>query len=162
MYTIKDIRASTKAIRPNPNKARQIHIIDMHPLLSNKTLTIRGEARGSQGENYILNLIFYGVEYSLTPTDQYVLNVRTRTDQIAYAKRLREDKNRIQMNCRCRDHYFMWVAWNKENKILLGKPPPRYVRKTTWWPEKNPGKIPGACKHLIGLFDRLKKDGILV
>ena len=77
-------------------------------------------------------------------------------------QKLREDKNYVQLRCSCPDHYFMWVAWNKENKILLGKAPPRYVRKTTTYPERNPGKIPGICKHLIGLFDRLKKDKVLV
>ena len=54
MYTIKDLRASTLSIRPKPNKAGLINILDMNPLLSNKTLTIRGQARGSKGENYTL------------------------------------------------------------------------------------------------------------
>ena len=162
MWTIKELRVSSLKARPKPNEAGKINIIDMNPLLSNKTLTIRGQARGSNGENYNLNLIFYGVEYSLTQTSTHVLNVRTRTDQIFYAKQLREDKHHVQIRCNCKDHYFMWHWWNKQNKILLGKLPPKYIRKTTTYPERNPQKIPGVCKHLIALFNRLKKDKILV
>lgn len=61
----------------------------------------------------------------------------------------------------CRDFYFTWQWWDRQNAALFGPSFPRYKRKTTWWPERNPGHFPGLCKHLIGFVEKLKSTGIL-
>ena len=162
MLTLKELKVSSLKFRSTPNKAGKINIIDMNPLLSNKTFTVRGQARGSKGENYNLNLIFYGVEYSLTPGPLYPLSVRTRTDTLAYAKQLREDKHRVQIRCSCPSFKFDFAWWDKRDKSLSGRSFPPYIRKTLTRPPRNPGEYAGLCKHLTGLVERLKKEKILI
>lgn len=69
-------------------------------------------------------------------------------------------KNNVKVRCTCLDFYHRFANYNSQDKSLVGKAPPIYIRKTTTRPPVNPSRTPGLCKHLIKLVDELKRAGI--
>ena len=82
-----------------------------------------------------------GVETHVQPLDLNALNVKVR--------------------CNCLDMYYRMAPYNAQDKSLVGKAPPPYIRKTVTRPSVNPMKVPGICKHLLKLVDELKKNGLV-
>jgi len=90
------------------------------------------ESGETPDQAYIVQIAFYGVDVGKAPpsvTD----NVGTR--------------------CSCKAYYF-WFAWpNMANGCSFGTRFKPYVRKTApdnpRYPPKNPGNIPGLCKHQL-------------
>ena len=68
------------------------------------------------------------------------------------------------VRCECRSYYFWFATANQKAGCQYGEDFPRYRRKTTdrtKFPEKNPGKLPGLCKHLVRMSQVMIKDGHL-
>jgi len=164
MLTIAMLRSSTSQLNRKQGEPRPVSIHRTTPTVQNKTLTIRGEARGTKV--YQLVVTFYNVDYSLERDGDHPLIVRPAVpfmnrDQV-YMRPVSESSNPVQVRCSCLSFRHVWAHWDRENKSLAGAPFPEYIRKTTTRPEVNPIKAPGVCKHLIGFFERLGKDKILV
>ena len=159
VWTLSELRESARKNRPKFNKSRPTSILSMTPTMSNKTLTVKAEARGTS--LYPLVITFYNVDYTLEADPAYPLSVQTKTGATGYAKQVTEDGNPVQLRCQCMDFRHTWAFYDHKAKALSGRPFPRYERKTTTRPSRNPGEVPGLCKHLIGMVEVLKRRNIL-
>lgn len=159
MLTIVQLRQSTALAKPQQGESRPVSILSTNPTLQNKTLTINAEARGEK--IYQLVLVFYNVQYSLERDGLHPLTVRSRLGDIFYMQPVSESINPIQVRCNCPYYRFAWAHWNRQEKALSGPAFPTYIRKTATRPEVNSSHLPGVCKHLLSLFERLRKDKIL-
>jgi len=76
---------------------------------------------------------------------------------------LSADKAKIRCTCDAYYYYFWW--YNKKVDAHSGTKFPKYIRKTPLppegYPEKNPQKIPGMCKHLAFLVRELRRAGVV-
>lgn len=75
----------------------------------------------------------------------------------------RAAKDRLMVRCSCAAYYFWFSYANKAVKAHYGTKFPIYVRKTPpppkGYPYKNPGNIPGLCKHQLLALSSLTKTG---
>jgi hypothetical protein len=160
MLTVSSLRSSTASAQLKQGDPRPVSILSSNPLLQNKTLTIKAEARGMKV--YPMVLVFYNVDYSLERDAAHPLSVRPRLGEPFFMAPVSEGTNPVQVRCQCPFFRFAWAHWNHESKALSGAPLPTYIRKTTTRPEVNASHTPGVCKHIIGFFTRLHSDRILV
>ena len=61
----------------------------------------------------------------------------------------------VLVRCECKSYLFWFAPANQKAGCQYGENFPAYRRKTTdtkRYPEKNPGKVPGLCKHLIRMM----------
>ena len=112
---------------------------------------------------YKQEIEFDGVDFSDYEDREHPIPIniarRARSDSIYSSKLDRDDK--VKVSCECRDFFFTWNYYNHNRAdALLGKVA-LYRRKTDTYPERNPGKVPGLCKHLVKLFDQIEKGGAL-
>ena len=70
------------------------------------------------------------------------------------------DTNNCKVRCTCKD--FMWTFnyYNKKEKSLRGSVREPYTKKTPR-PPRNPGEVPGLCKHLLALYIKLEHIGLV-
>lgn len=70
------------------------------------------------------------------------------------------DTNNCKVRCTCKD--FMWTFnyYNKKEKSLRGSVREPYTKKTSR-PPRNPGEVPGLCKHLLALYIKLEHIGLV-
>lgn len=157
MLTVAQLRQY--ASQMSQGEMRPVSILSTNPILQNKTITIKGEARGTK--LYPITVVFYNVDYSLEPDATHPFKVRPKVGDPFWMSPLSEATNPIQVRCTCKRFEFAFAHWNRKEKALSGPAFPPYIRKTTTRPEVNPSQIPGACKHLIAFFNRLNRDKIL-
>lgn len=69
--------------------------------------------------------------------------------------------NNVGVFCECEDYQKRFAEINVSNNCHIGPQPAKYVRKTTTRPPANPLNVPGMCKHLIAVTDRLKNLHII-
>jgi hypothetical protein len=156
MLTVAQLRESVNNRgKPPPHVA----ITKVTPLVGNKTLSVKAEAHGQK--TYPMTITFFNVDYSLEKDGGHPLRVRPEIGSEAWMAPVSESTNPVQIRCNCPDYKYTYAWWNKEQKALSGRSFPPYVRKTRNLPERNPNHVPGTCKHLIGLFERLRKDKLL-
>jgi hypothetical protein len=136
-----------------PGPMRRTNIVQQTPVPQNKELIIKAESMGTS--LYQLTMIIHGVEYSDKPSPQFPLTVSLGQGNYKYACQMPVSGTRVQCRCSCRDFYFTWSWWDKQNHALAGPAMKPYVRKTTGWPVRNPLSTPGVCKHLKSLTKKL-------
>lgn len=65
----------------------------------------------------------------------------------------------------CPDFKWTWAWYDAKQRALVGKRPEPYTRKTPPPPDglpyRNPLKVAGICKHLIGVIDKLEANKLL-
>ena len=66
----------------------------------------------------------------------------------------------VRVRCNCLDFYYRFAAWNAGDNSLQGRPAPPYNPKGER-PPVNPTRVPGVCKHVIKVVDRLKQGRIV-
>lgn len=142
-----------------PGVKRITKIVDMNPIPSSNQLVVKGLSQGTK--LYQLTMNIFNVRYNKTPDRQFPLNVRLKNGTAMYASQIPVSEAKVQVRCSCPDFYYRWWYYNNKNKVLTGPPMPAYARKTKTRPEVNPLHIPGACKHIISLTDRLIAAKIL-
>lgn len=160
VLTLTELKKRSKDLREQFHTPRRpVKIVKMIPLVGNATLTVNAEAYGTK--KYALTMTFYNIDYSEEQTKDYPLSVRPEQGTQLYMPQLNEDGYPVQIRCSCPDFRFTWAEWDKKEGALSGRNFPRYVRKTTTRPSRNPKKAPGLCKHLFNLVERLKREKIL-
>jgi hypothetical protein len=143
----------------NRGDLRPIAIIRTTPLIGNKSFTVKAEARGTK--LYSVTITFYNVDYSLERDPEHPLTVIAEVGHRAYMEPITMGGHPAQIRCSCEDFKFSYATWNRKEKSLSGRAFPSYERKTDTRPERNVQQIPGMCKHVLSLIDRLRKDRIL-
>ncbi len=78
------------------------------------------------------------------------------------------EDNHMTVRCSCPSFRFWFGNANRERHVLFGNkmkrydPVPDHLRQRAKQPPKNPGHIPGVCKHIIGLVKVMKREGIVL
>lgn len=115
-------------------------------------------------KNYDVEILFYDVTFLEkhgkfdTPTSGYteVSDGTTEKFLAAIGPRVK-----VEVRCTCLDFYFTWMYPDEKKSALIDTYGPQYIRKTTWWPPRNPQNIPGICKHIGGTIAKLQRDGVI-
>jgi hypothetical protein len=99
------------------------------------------ESGDTPDQAYIVQIAFYGIEIN---------------------KEAPRPTNKVGCRCSCKAYYF-WFSWpNMSNGCSFGTRFKPYVRKTPpddpRYPPKNPGNIPGLCKHILLLAATLQNS----
>ena len=141
----------------------RLSIFNMKPVVSNKSLLIQSNVISSvpRASPYLAQMMVYGVDYSDTHDNQHPLTVSLDHGQYLFMTQVRLD-SKVSVRCNCQDYRFTWGHYNHTVGALLGAQFPKYVRKTTTRPPRNQLQVPGLCKHLTALVNRLAADRIIV
>lgn len=157
------ILRGTNILRKNQYPVGKVGALDFKYVPRTKQLFVKAQARTQQKDSfsqYLVQLTFSQVTNSDTPDKTNLLKVNLDGGGVVYIPKISATKNNLQVRCTCKDDYFMWQYPNKQKKALIGKFKP-YVRKTTTYPERNPTKTPGMCKHSLALVKVLMQNGLI-
>lgn len=161
VHTLATLISSTKKAREKMNQVKKVEILQIKPVVQTNQLYVKAQAQGiSLPKLYQLTLVFSGITYSQTQTTKTPLTADLGHGNKVYLEQPTLS-HKVQARCSCHDYYFMWQYYNRQEKALFGKAFPKYIRKTDHLPERNPDHVPGLCKHLIVLVDKLAKAGLL-
>lgn len=128
------------------------------PFIGTKMLQIKSTA-SSNGHQYQQSLQFNNVVFDPTDTDtNATFTASDGTD--AHIQPMDLNAINVKVRCSCLDFYYRFANYNSQDKSLVGRAPPIYVRKSNR-PPVNPARVPGMCKHLLKIVDELRKNGMI-
>jgi len=157
--SLTDLLQGKSLLGHDPGQKRKVSILKMTPVPATKQLVIGAQAIGTS--LYTLTMSINGFDYSTTKTSSTSLTVSLGNGDYLFTKPISINGAKVQVRCSCADFYFTWSYWDKQTKTLSGPAMKPYKRKTTTYPERNARHVPGACKHIIELTNRLIGLGIL-
>lgn len=129
------------------------------PFVGTKLLHVKAIA-SSNGHQYQQSLQFTNVVFEGADSEENV--TFTASDNAEYhIQPIDLTKNNVKVRCTCLDFYHRFANYNSQDKSLVGRAPPVYVRKTTTRPAVNPTRVPGMCKHLLKLVEELRSTGLV-
>lgn len=161
-HTIDSLVRSTLRARKGFNAVKRVEILSVAPVLRTRQVLIRGQAHGqAERRLYPLLIMASQVSFSDERDRKHPLEVNLGNGERIYMEKLSATRHKVQVRCDCKDFYFMWQYWNSKESALFGGKFPKYQRKTAHYPERNPDHVPGICKHLMTLADRLGREGII-
>jgi hypothetical protein len=131
----------------------QISKTNFIPSIDNGTLEVKA-ITNTGNQKYKTSLYFDDVEFLDEPVGNAATVIGADGDEY-YLERIPLNQIDVKVKCTCLDFYYRFATWNSGDESLIGKPPPPYIRKTTTRPPVNPAKVPGVCKHIIKLTDKL-------
>lgn len=143
--------------RLSNSKRVQILTAQYIPHFDNDVLEIVASTKTSTSK-YNTKVMFDKVQFMDTNYDDKALKLQTY-DGVFYIRPIYMSRVNVKVSCSCLDFHYRFAVWDHKAKALVGNPPPPYVKKTDR-PPVNPNKTPGVCKHLMALFDKLKKEHI--
>lgn len=144
--------------RHNATGEVAIQNIQYIPYVGTKVLHIKSTAT-SNGHQYQQVIQFNGVTFENEDTDTNV-TVPTADGREQSMQPLELSRHNVKVRCTCLDFYYRFANYNSQDKSLVGKAPPVYVKKTDR-PPVNPSRTPGVCKHLLKLVEELQKAGVV-
>jgi hypothetical protein len=160
--TMNQLASSTKVFFDQGRQQRSVRVqipdVELIPSVADKILLAKATTRG-QNETYESYIQISDVRYVEEGT-AYAISFVAPDDATYWIIPARNANEDVKVSCNCLDFYWRFATWNYENGSLLGKPPPTYVKKTERAPV-NPDRVPGVCKHLLALANRLKTEKIL-
>jgi len=156
--------SNTQQNFPTPRKQSSV-FIDINeakfiPSLGDKKLFIEAIARSGTDSSteYKVTVELQDVEFVPSRTTTSISPIKAPDGSVYKIKNPNPLNQPAKVNCTCLDFYYMFAVWNFKNDALTGdKPPPPY-QKTTDSAPRNPKQLPGACKHIIQLFEQLRKN----
>lgn len=164
MLTLTKAVEYTIKVRDNQYPAGKVNTIDFKYLPREKQLyCVSQHTSSDRSRLYRTTIVFEGLTNK---------NFQDKDHQIPYSGKdgsgielfiQRPTVNsRIRTRCQCQDYYFMWAAWSKREKALIGPYKP-YVRVSppSGRPEVNPDQFSGLCKHLLSLIKKLQSDRLI-
>lgn len=122
------------------------------PSFDNESLEVRATTY-SKKQKYRTVLLFDDIEWLDEPSNNSTEIIGSDNREY-YLNRLPLNNIDIKVKCSCLDFYYRFAVWNHKDDSLIGDPPPPYIKKTNS-PPVNPNRVPGVCKHIIKLLDKL-------
>lgn len=151
--TLSNFVSNRKASSARVQVVRTIFI----PSFDNESLEIRATTNTEQ-RRYRTAIMFDEVEY-LDEPDPAAATVIGSDSRKYYLNKIPLNQVDVKVKCSCPDFYYRFAVWNHRDDSLIGEPPPPYIKKTNR-PPVNPNRVPGACKHIIKLTDKLMSQGL--
>lgn len=121
---------------------------------------LRAQAEAvSQGNRYQPVIMFRDVQYEPEnlPTN---VTLRAANGQEFHIQPIPLAQVNVRVRCTCLDFYFRFSSYNSSDNSLAGAAPQPYLAKGER-PPANPQQVPGVCKHIIKVVDRLKQSGVV-
>ena len=89
------------------------------------------------------------------------IELKISSDSSVYVDQpLKLNLNNLRAKCGCLDFYWRFARFNKRDKSLYGRVPPKYY-PTTNRPSVNPMRVSGLCKHLLACARHLTQENFL-
>lgn len=121
-----------------------------------------GATTRSSAKEYETKMFFDNITYLGGDDDQAnAFSFQTPDDQDYVIEPVGYTGKDVKVRCSCLDFYYRFSVWNNKDGSLLGDPPDPYINKTDNREPVNPTRIPGLCKHLIALTDKLRQERFL-
>ena len=155
--TISAFPATTK--RQNATGPIQVAKLTIQPFGPTSDLQATGVV-SNEGRQYESKIMFLQVEYEDEDSPQNITFKAMDGDEYHIQPILLTESN-CKVSCSCMDFYWRFAMFNFSDDSLIGNKPPPYQRRTENRPPANPAKIPGVCKHIIKLVDKLKTNGMV-
>jgi hypothetical protein len=150
-WTLRDLFTSTiklSANRKNPPTSPKPSLDKIIPFAGTNTCLFQISMNGvTVKARHRVNVFFYGLEISRVPKENFI-ETEDKTGKY-WIEKPQVYTTPVLLRCTCPDHFFTWGWWNFYKKALFGPKQKPYIRKTKNWPERNPKKYPGFCKHVF-------------
>ena len=143
------------------NATNEVNITNIQyiPYLGTKMLHIKSTTQ-SNGHNYHQSMQFMRVSFEKVNTASNV-SFTGSDGQEYHVQPIILTNHNVKVRCNCLDFYYRFAAWNFSDNSIVGRAPIPYHRKTTTRPEVNPDHVPGMCKHLLKVVDRMRSEGLI-
>ena len=164
--TYDDLESNITTSFPNTKKRQhatnevRIQRVDIIPYVGTQMLHVRAISTGSSGQQYQQAIQFLRVKFEPTKTPENV-EVLANDGKTYYIQSIDLNNHNVKVRCNCLDFYHRFAFWNHGDKSIVGRAPAPYQRKTTTRPDVNPDLVPGMCKHLIKVVERLRTQRII-
>lgn len=164
--TYNDLDANITTSFPNTRKRQhatnevRVQQLDLVPYVGTQMLHVRAITTGNSGQQYqqAIQLLRVKFESAKTPENVEISAVDGKT---YYIQPIDLNNHNVKVRCNCLDFYHRFAHYNHSDKSIVGRAPVPYQRKTTTRPEVNPDHVPGMCKHLIKVVERLRTQRIV-
>lgn len=158
-----NIRSEWPTTRKRQNATGEVSVanIEYIPYIGMKMLHIRSSTN-SNGHAYNQSIQFQRVIFDTMSLPEQNVTIDATDGNAAYIRPLDLAQHNVKVRCNCLDFHFRFANYNSDDKSLVGRPPPPYVRKTTDRPPVNPNHVPGICKHLLKVVQTLQSSGLIV
>lgn len=137
--------------KQNSSKVQVVRTIFI-PSMDSESLEVRATTNSAK-QRYRTSMIFDEIEF-LDEKEPNCATILGTDRNEYYLNRITINNVDVRVKCTCLDFYYRFATWNAGDDSLIGKPPPPYIKKTNR-PPVNPAKVPGICKHIIKLTDKL-------
>ena len=111
---------------------------------------------------YSPSFLFHDINFSAKKDASHQLRIEVIKGKFLYANKPSFSSSKVQIVCTCRDFFYTWWYYNKnEHGVHLGPDLPSYTRKTDTYPARNPNMTLGCCKHIIRAIQDMSSEGFL-
>lgn len=163
--SIIDLYKSTEKAFPKTTKRQfstdtvRVERLEWIPFLGVKTLFIKALVK-NEGKKYESIMLFKNVIYKESEGKK-LIKIKMSTGKEYFVEQIESDKNDVLVNCQCKDFYWRFKHYNKQDKSLYGRDRVKYealARPNT----ANPMEMAGMCKHLIKMAKIIKESNLLI
>lgn len=164
--TYADLDTNITTSFPNTRKRQhatnevRVQRIDLIPYVGTQMLHVRAISAGSSGRQYQQAIQLLRVKFEPAKTNENV-EILATNGKTYYVQPIDLNNHNVKVRCNCLDFYHRFAHYNHGDKSIVGRAPVPYQRKTTTRPEVNPDHVPGMCKHLIKVVERLRTQRIV-
>ena len=137
----------------------QITAMSMTPFVGMKMLHVKAVTM-SRGNRYECSLQLNGVNYA--PADDNSITIMGSDNKEYTLEPVTLNDHNAKVRCTCLDFFHRFAQNNNRDQSLVGRAPRPYQRVTTDRPSVNPTRVPGLCKHLLRVVERLESDGVII
>jgi hypothetical protein len=134
--------------------------VEFIPYKGMNMLHIRSTTTSKSGHQHKQALQILKTTFLPSVTDTCIVVTDTNGEEF-YIEPIAIADHNTKVRCDCLDFYHRFATYNFVDKSLMGSKPKPYVRKTTTYPSVNPTRVPGICKHLLKLTEKLHTDGLI-
>jgi len=163
MSTQADLRNNIETSFPTTKKRQHatnevtIQGVEYIPYVGTKMLHVRSTAT-SNGHTYNQAIQFLNTTFG---DGLYSVTIQSRDGQTHQLHPISLTNQNVKVRCNCLDFYYRFAQHNHQDKSIVGRAPIPYQRKTQDHPEVNPDHVPGMCKHLLKVVEKMRNDGIV-
>jgi len=155
------IMNAKKVLNRDHYQDRKVKLVNIVPMPHMKAIRVNAEV---YGENlYLVSIIFYKINFSITRDADHPLAVRTVDQQLLYCNMINPNTSPVRVMCGCTWFRFACEYYLAKARTLLPSKKPRPYKKVvqSGRGSVNPQKLPCVCKHLYQVVLELQDRRIV-